>query len=77
MAFRQPNINLLFVLIKTMDLDASKLALGGAVVFVVFTFMNSYSTLRANRRYGTLGANPPAVVSSNLFGILFFLTLNI
>lgn len=69
-------MHLPFVLINTMEFDTFKLAVGGVVVFVVFALASSYSTRRANRRYGTLGARPPAAVSSDLFGILLFLTLN-
>lgn len=71
--FHQPNMNLPFVPAKMMDFDTSILATGGVVAFFLFVVTNLYSTLRTNRRYGALGANPPAVVSSNLFGLNLFI----
>jgi hypothetical protein len=60
-----------------MIFDMSTLAFGGVVTFVLFAVISLHSTLRTNRRYGALGAKPPAIVSSSPFGMLLvFQTLD-
>ena len=56
---------------KTMDFDTYILAYGGGALFALIAISTLYSTIRTNRRYGALGAKPPAVVSSDLIGIWF------
>jgi len=75
--FRELDMELPVFPANMMHFATSTLALGGVIAFFLFAVTNSYSIHRTNRRYSVLGAKPPAVVSSNLFGIIIFHALNI
>lgn len=51
-----------------MGLYTSPLALGG-IALILLAATSLYSTFRIYRRYRAVGAGPPSVVSSGVFGI--------